>query len=49
MEPQNPDKYYEVQETKVVDGKIRKTKVKKWFDAEERIWKEKIISFEEEG
>jgi len=49
MEPENPDKYYELVETKVVDGKIRKTKVKRWLDDEDKCWKEKIISFEEEG
>ena len=48
MEPNNPDRFYEYIGPMELDGKRGKGKIKKWFDDEEKEWKEKVLSFEAE-
>lgn len=46
MEPNNPDKYYiATGVSMVIDGKHVKAQVKKWYDEEEKVFKEKILSY----
>lgn len=47
MEPTSPDKYYIVSGKVEVDGKKGKGKIKKWWDEEEKEFKEKVLAFEE--
>lgn len=45
-EPVNPDKFYVFEGTIEVDGKKGYGKVKKWYDEEEKKFKERVIAFE---
>jgi len=46
MEPNNPDKYYIYIGTIEVDGKKGYGKVKRWYDEEEKKYKERVLSFD---
>jgi len=47
VEPTSPEKFYIVIGTVEVDGKKGMGKVKKWYDDEEKQYKERILAFDE--
>ncbi len=43
--PENPDKYWLVTETILIDGVYGKAKIKKWYDPLDGKVRQKILSF----